>query len=451
MHERFTTTLGADNTKEAKVKQTVSQIISSAKEMYRLPNDSPLSEKDIERYSVSRDRFSIMHDAQMLEHDLQSSLYRNALQAAFLLLDLHPSSAETYRADFLLLATEALQKGDIAGLSLANALPERDRTDVFHQAIASGNLSLQRVVAMSLQGLSPEAHANVLQELCVQFDKRIKGFPILSEFEDIFLLTPHLPEAQRRNAILYMRDTVAYELERENYFLTARELVPFFPMPERGELEEILRLNAANDIFSETLPPQAAEGQERNKYTIASSQKLYATAPKNFFRSSFLKNGSETTLLGKTLQRKAILRTIDHLAYLGWRTAYEAVNFWKQSGFSYVPIEPIVSIREDKNPHNINVFARVLPGPNVLTWLQETSGKHREHILRQVHAITENLERLGVVFAQVNESHLHLRNFVLIFERDSENNPILEKPPRVYLIDFDQSAPLFLPKTNAAR
>lgn len=450
MYEHFAAAFEADKVEETESKQDFREIISSAEEMYRLPNNSPLRTKDIERYSASRERFSAMHDVSMLERDLRSHLYRSALQAAFLLLDLNPSSPETYHADFLLLTTEALQKGDISGFSLANTLPEHERVNTFLQAIASRNLPLQRVVAMSLRGLSREAHATVLQELCKQFDKRIEEFPAISEFEDILLLAPHLPEAQRQKGILYMRDAIAYELERQNFFLTARELVPSFPMPERGELEEILHYRAANDILRGMPLSRATEAREDNDRAIANSQKLYAAAPKDFFRVSFPKDGSETTLLGKSLQGIAILRTIDHLAYLGWRTAYEAVNFWKQSGFSYVPIEPIASVSEDKNPRSINVFARVLSGPDVLTWLQETSGKYREHILRQVHAITTNLEKLGVVFAQVNKSHLHLRNFVLVFERDGENNPILEKPPRVYLIDFDQSAPLFLPIKNAA-
>jgi len=52
----------------------------------------------------------------------------------------------------------------------------------------------------------------------------------------------------------------------------------------------------------------------------------------------------------------------------------------------------------------------------------------------QVKKIEKALETLGV-----SHGHLHKGNFVVYFDRNEEGEPILENPPRVYAIDFDQA------------
>ena len=51
--------------------------------------------------------------------------------------------------------------------------------------------------------------------------------------------------------------------------------------------------------------------------------------------------------------------------------------------------------------------------------------------------IKKALESLGVV-----HGHTHDNNFIVYFDRDEQGEPILDKPPRVYVIDFDQAVSL---------
>lgn len=427
--------------------ETLRDTFVSHREMYQLPHDQPLNEKDLSRYLESRKAFEDLDRKEAARRELSRHLFRDALNGAFALVYQTGVAAEDDRVAIAELVEEAIGKGDAVGFSLANSLPGAQRYEHFSRVLQSNNLRLHRVVAMSVQDLAIHERSALHKELNDRIDQILQNFPPPSEFEDFFGIIPYLSEATRQRAVTYMRDFVAYELNRPNFFLTARDLIRRFPMPERGELEEALKLSEMPKIF-ETADNDSF-GREHDQIVV-DAQLLYKNAPETFFRAQFAKKGSETILLGKALRGKAILRTIDALAYLGWRKAYEAPDFWKEAGFSYVPVEPIVSVQENTAPGSVDVFARVLPGPNAYTWLYETSGQHREHILRQIEAITENLEKLGVVFAQISESHLHLRNFVLVFDRDHENNPILERPPQVYLIDFDQSAPLLLPEKKTA-
>ena len=52
----------------------------------------------------------------------------------------------------------------------------------------------------------------------------------------------------------------------------------------------------------------------------------------------------------------------------------------------------------------------------------------------QVEKIKKALETLGVA-----HGHTHENNFIVYFDRDEQGEPILEKPPKVYVIDFDRA------------
>ncbi len=161
--------------------------------------------------------------------------------------------------------------------------------------------------------------------------------------------------------------------------------------------------------------------------------KLYQQSTKlreGFSRMPFAKTGSETVLLGGALHRKIILRKISLGAFSAWKNVYEDAAFWKGIGFSYVPIEPIVSYTFDG--HHVCVASGVLD-MNLWSWMSTTSlfRKDLEHMLGRIEA--------GLSFKGISHGHTHLQNFCLRFFRKEDGEIDVTRCPRLYLIDFDQA------------
>lgn len=174
---------------------------------------------------------------------------------------------------------------------------------------------------------------------------------------------------------------------------------------------------------------------------VAGQTPLYGNYPKRFFSKAFAKTHSGTTLLDavpgrpdESLRERVILRHIGAFPYFAWRKAFEDAEFWKGKGFDYVPVEPIVSVAENAKRTGVDVATRVLKGPSLRDWLSET--RLYAHVLSELSEHIERcLEELGV-----EHEHIHMANFVTVFERDEQGEPDLAKPPRVYVIDFDMAA-----------
>lgn len=171
------------------------------------------------------------------------------------------------------------------------------------------------------------------------------------------------------------------------------------------------------------------------------SSDLYGKDTAPFIKKAFTKTGSEITLIdqvpfldGVSLKERVIVRKINVLATKVWQTAYQAVDAWQVSGFDYIPIEPIVKLSPPKDESvYIDVYARVVPGPNAQDWKNKTE-LFAEQIQEQVQTILATLTSLDI-----EHGHPHLRNFVLHFYRDINGNVDLSQVPRVYLIDFDMA------------
>ena len=174
--------------------------------------------------------------------------------------------------------------------------------------------------------------------------------------------------------------------------------------------------------------------------TLASTTPLYKNTPEKFFRARFEKTGSGTTLLDtvpgdpeNTLRERLIIRHVTIDPVLSWKSAYEAADFWKAKGFEYVPVEPLVKFTQKKDPTMVDAFTRVLRGPSVITW-EATINLYAAEIDAQVEKLRRALGELGI-----KHGHLHGGNFIVLFDRDEKGEVILTRPPRVYVIDFDQA------------
>ena len=214
--------------------------------------------------------------------------------------------------------------------------------------------------------------------------------------------------------------------EDRNVRRAAAEMIAYAPEGERTKLLAQYQQNM----------PEKGENLEH----LVETTPLYTHTPPRFFRARFQKSGSRTTLLdavpgqpGKTLKERVIIRHIPFSAYAAWARAFEASDFWKERGFDYVPVEPIVSAQTDaENATEVAVFTRVL-GPSVATWEQNTV-LFRDNIDTDVRRLKDALRELGI-----EHGHLHENNFCLVFDKTKKGDADLTKPPRVYVIDFDMA------------
>ena len=151
-----------------------------------------------------------------------------------------------------------------------------------------------------------------------------------------------------------------------------------------------------------------------------------------FFRSEFQKTGTRTLLLGQTLVNNAIVRIIPNRAFIGWMEAYSAVETWREAGFDYVPIEPIIKARVSSDGKYTRVYAGVL-GISVGEYLKmHINEEHHDNVMDQQKLIKETLGKM-----RIRHGHLHDYNFCVLHERTPDGKIDWNEPPRVYAIDFD--------------
>lgn len=160
----------------------------------------------------------------------------------------------------------------------------------------------------------------------------------------------------------------------------------------------------------------------------------------SFSRKPFVKTGSETTLLGGELKGKTIIRHILPEAFVNWQKLYEDYNLWKESGFDYVPIEPIQSYKLGKNGL-VDVYSGILD-LSLVDWENKTHMFQLE-LEEEARKIIRTIKS-----QQIEHGHAHSGNFCLSFFRDANGNIDFNRVPRVYLIDFDQAVS---PSQNQSR
>jgi len=152
-------------------------------------------------------------------------------------------------------------------------------------------------------------------------------------------------------------------------------------------------------------------------------------------RKEFPKDGGRSVLLGGKLINNSILRIIPNHAFISWMKAYSAVEDWKEAGFDYVPIEPILRASACDDGRDVKVYAGVL-GVSVENYLEMYTNKEfHESVQKQVKSIQKTLENMGIVHGH-NYTN---KNFCVLHERTPKGEIDWTKPPRVYCIDFDQA------------
>ena len=102
---------------------------------------------------------------------------------------------------------------------------------------------------------------------------------------------------------------------------------------------------------------------------------------------------------------------------------------WKEAGFDYVPIEPIVSYRLQAD-NLVDVSTGVLD-LNLDLWLK-MGGNFGKELKEKENRILSVLNSRSI-----HHGHPHRENVVLRFFRDRKGRVDFTREPRIYLIDFD--------------
>ncbi len=365
-------------------------------------------------------------------------------------------------------------------------IPEEDRVKFIQYGLSSSSVQVQVRAAMCISDL-PENDQVVLKQKVLQcLESGLKDKSDLNQLESIrFMMLIDDAERERFKPQIgtIIQDSMKTTMYPE-YRQLAAEMLCWAPddmhesMIHNGicDSDKIVRMMAGDWVdCSENDPKHIAAMREmmeseyadvrlqgigayfsvpgatpdalRTEYpkhfdelaVFATQTPLYSSVPSKFFHRAFQKSGSDLELLDRvpwgadrTLRGKVIRRNIPLYAYLAWKRAFDAMDVWKNLGFDYVPVEPIIrpgSVDDVK----IDVFARVIPGPSVADWGMSVK-LHLDAIEQCVEKIKEGLAQIGIT-----HGHDHMANFVLHFVRTEDGDVDFSRVPRVYIIDFDQA------------
>jgi hypothetical protein len=166
------------------------------------------------------------------------------------------------------------------------------------------------------------------------------------------------------------------------------------------------------------------------------------------FREIYPKSGGRIDTLGNEFVNKVINRYLHPINFAHWRMAYESAEAWKKNGFDYVPIEPIYGFKYSNKYTNLMEVKTGVLGMNISEYKKLGFNKMYDiEINSQIQRIEKTLKTdLNIDFTKHASGHWHYENFCLRWERldnSNEDSPInWEKPPRVYLIDWDHAGEL---------
>ena len=156
------------------------------------------------------------------------------------------------------------------------------------------------------------------------------------------------------------------------------------------------------------------------------------------------KTGGKMETLGDRFLGKMITKYVPLDGFLAWQKLYESPEMWKNAGFDYVPIEPIISFKNDKKfPGLVKVQTGVL-GMTVQGYKDLEWGKFLRFIENKMVSIKKVTRSSGVIYDYSAMYHWREGNFCLRWEKLGYSGKInWTKLPRVYLIDFDYAKKIF--------
>lgn len=338
------------------------------------------------------------------------------------------------RDEALTLVKEGLSSGllekQIEAIRMICIAPKDSRLALINQALEIDNMLVKKEAVKMIDSLPSKEITNLMRVIYERFDSELQRIAIsrvysLSQSDalemiELFLESSNvevkkaalgciisIPPKDRERLISTALNDSDIELQKK-----AAKLIGWVPDSKK---EEFFDLVVTKELGDELVKSSLYENKE------ISQQK--------FSRTPFYKTGSETTLVGGSLNGESIIRHINPQAFLAWQKCFEDYKAWQDNGFDYVPIEPIQSYRLNKEGV-VDVFSGVLE-VSLGNWLFRTD-KFKNELAVQKNKLIKVLEQLGVSHKQ-----LHTDNFCLKFFRDPLGKVDFTQVPRMYLIDFD--------------
>src|SRR3989344_3948007 len=363
-----------------------------------------------------------------------------------------------------------------AGVEMIASAPEDKRADLIIKALNHPEVQVQAVAAGIIKS-APEDRRAGLRQIVVEKIRDAPGNSEVKVHKTAAGMIQFAPMDKRTGLILEVLDDPSFEVQQVGAWM-----VEYAPEERRAGLRQIvvekIREALKNpavevqkaavsmiefasfeeekrvELISEVLNRPAVEVQKaaaemiwtapKDKQAGLFEQALNKLADKliepslydegkwdRLSRKPFAKTGSEITLIGGGLKDKVIVRHLDPDAFLSWKSLYENYKLWQRNGFDYVPVEPIVSYRLEKNGQ-VAVFSGVLD-LSMAQWEKMSQQFKRE--------LRETKNEIEAVLAKQNirHGHSHRGNFCLRFWRDEKGHPDMNRTPHLYLIDFDQA------------
>ncbi len=344
---------------------------------------------------------------------------------------------------------QGLENSDIevqkASAEMIWFVPVEERTFLIKQCLENKNIEVQKLSGTRIWA-APAEERDSLREIVIEKVKQGLGNPDIEVQKACAEMIWSVSEEDRVPLIMLGLENTDIEVQK-----AFAAIIRFAPENERASLRDIILEKVKQGLENPDIKIQkasvgmvwfVAEEEKKELFDLIAEKGLgeeliespiYKNSgvdDKPFITQKFKKTGSETTLIGRFgLKGKTILRHIEPNAFLIWQKIYDDYNVWKNAGFDYVPIEPIISYKLNEKGL-VDVYSGVLD-LNLMDWESKTDMFQNE-LEEQKKKILDVLTQL-----KIDHGHTHNNNFCLRFFRDENGKIDFNRLPRLFLIDFD--------------
>ena len=407
-------------------------------EMYTLLNQSePITQRALDRYLSCHKQNALIQEAAIIykKNDFKTKI------------------KETPKKERSALIEQKLQSDNfddqIEGAEMIRCYAsDFTKKILIEQALDSKSIEVQEQGAAAIPAAPPWERFLLINKILTIIEgnltnadenKQLEGATLLRYFPRVSLIEQALKSKYTTVKMKGIQSISQVKNEQKTSLIKKATKIAKEGLESDNTEEQVLGMKIMKSLPIESLEPLRRIIRTKRLTDLALESPLYLdrTISSSYpERQSFVKTGSELTVIGGNLKGKTIIRSIRPESFLAWQKLYEIYQVWKQEGFNYVPIEPIQTYHFNKEKNLVDVFSGVLD-MNLADW-RARFGLFEEELESQVEKITDVLISQGV-----DHKHQHYNNFALSFFHKQDGSIDITKVPRLYLIDFDQ-ATLFL-------
>jgi HEAT repeat protein len=131
------------------------------------------------------------------------------------------------------------------------------------------------------------------------------------------------------------------------------------------------------------------------------------------------------------LTGKAYMKTTNFKSFFIQKEAFEAYDVWKELGFDHIPVESILDYSVT-NEDEIRSFNKLYDDPLYKVDTTDVYFMHKKAIDDQISRIMKGLNILGINLVGLSNKHI-----CVSWERTSEGDYNLSKPPKLFLVNWN--------------